>query len=130
MSGYLARLKEIENRKNFHSSPESELTKPPKGGFVSFVSSNSRDSGKKFDDSPVSPKISGLPSVTSVSSVSEENKKISDIESRQIEMIHAWLHKIGEPEEDHDIVLNKCRNDPDAMEYFLRHAKGEYETIY
>jgi len=124
MSGYLARLKEIENRKNFHSSPESELTKPPKGASVSFVSSNSRDSGKKFDDSPVSPKISGLPSV---SSVSGENKKISDIESRQIEMIHAWLHKIGEPEEDHDIVLNKCRNDPEVLQYFLKHARGEFE---
>ncbi|AEJ00157.1 hypothetical protein Nit79A3_0251 [Nitrosomonas sp. Is79A3] len=48
----------------------------------------------------------------------------------QIEAIRAWLFRIGEPEEDHDIVLNKCRNDPDAMEYFLKHARGEYETIY
>lgn len=39
MSGYLARLKEVEKRKNFHNSPESELTKPPKGASVSFVSS-------------------------------------------------------------------------------------------
>ncbi|MCG7757697.1 MAG: hypothetical protein LZF63_13700, partial [Nitrosomonas sp.] len=31
---------------------------------------------------------------------------------------------IGEPEEDHDIVLNKCRNAPGAMTYFLKHANG------
>ena len=58
------------------------------------------------------------------------SQKTDSLQSAQIEMIRAWLFKIGEPEEDHDIVLNKCRNDPDAMEYFLRHARGEYETIY
>lgn len=47
-------------------------------------------------------------------------------QSQKIETIRTWLFKIGEPEGDHDIVLNKCRNDPDAMEYFLRHARGEY----
>lgn len=54
-----------------------------------------------------------------------ENRKVSDLETLQIEMIRAWLFKIGEPEEDHDIVLNKCRNDPDAMTYFFKHANGE-----
>lgn len=48
-------------------------------------------------------------------------------QSQKIEMIRAWLFKIGEPEEDNDIVLNKCRNDPDAMNYFLKHASGEFE---
>lgn len=52
MSGYLSRLKQIENEKNFHNSPESELTKPPKGASVSFVSSNSRGNEKKFNDPP------------------------------------------------------------------------------
>jgi len=41
-----------------------------------------------------------------------------------LKMIRAWLFKIGEPEEDHFIVLDKCKNDPEAMEYFLEHARG------
>lgn len=49
-------------------------------------------------------------------------------DSLQIEMIRAWLHKIGEPDEDHHLVLDKCRIDPEAMEYFLRHVRGEYEA--
>lgn len=44
-----------------------------------------------------------------------------------IEMIAAWLHKIGEPKEDHFIVLEKCKTDSDAMEYFYKHANGEYD---
>tara|TARA_R110002073_G_scaffold202913_2_gene362492 strand:+ start:287 stop:562 length:276 start_codon:yes stop_codon:yes gene_type:complete len=43
-----------------------------------------------------------------------------------IEMISAWLHKIREPEELHFLVLDKCRNDPEALEYFLKHANGEF----
>lgn len=42
-----------------------------------------------------------------------------------IEKVRAWLFKIGEPKEDHCIVLDKCKNDPEAMAYFLKHAKGE-----
>ena len=95
MSQYLARLKEVESGKNFLNSRGRELTKPPKDTYVSFVSS-----------------------------VSEENKKISDIQSLQIEMIRAWLHRINEPVEDHDIVLNKCRSDPDALQYFLQRARS------
>lgn len=127
MSGYLSRLKQIENKKNFHNSPESELTKPPKGASVSFVSSNSRKSEKKFNDPPESSKESGLPSVSFVSSVSEENKKNSDIHSLQIEMIRAWLFKINESAEDHHIVIDKCKADPEALAYFLKHAQGEFE---
>lgn len=127
MSGYLSRLKQIENEKNFHNSPESELTKPPKGASVSFVSSNSRGNEKKFNDPPDSSKESGLSSVSFVSSVSEENKKNSDTQSLQIEMIRAWLHRIGEPETDHYLVINKCKSDHDAMNYFLKHAHGEFE---
>ena len=124
-SGYLARLKEVEKRKNFHNSPESELTKLTEAPFGGFVSSSSKESEKKFNDSSELPKISGLPSVSFVSSISEENKKNSDIESQQIEMVRAWLHRIGEPVEDHDIVLNKCRNDWGVLGYFLKHAQQE-----
>jgi hypothetical protein len=127
MSGYLSRLKQIENEKNFHNSPESELTKPPKGASVSFVSSNSRKSEKKFNDPPESAKESGLPSVSFVSSVSEENKKNSDIQLLQIEIVRAWLFRINESETDHDLVLNKCRNDHQVLEYFMRHAHVEFE---
>lgn len=42
----------------------------------------------------------------------------------QIEMIRGWLFKIGEPPENHDLVLSKCRNDPEALKYFMRHAGG------
>ena len=38
--------------------------------------------------------------------------EIAASESLQIEMIRAWLHKIGETESDHHLVLNKCWNDP------------------
>jgi len=40
-----------------------------------------------------------------------------------IEKIRIWLSQIGEPVEDHYLVLDKCRNDPEALEYFLKHAK-------
>ena len=48
--------------------------------------------------------------------------------NQKIEIIRAWLHRIGEPPEDHHIVLSKCRNDPEgAFAYFSRHASGEFE---
>lgn len=46
-------------------------------------------------------------------------------QNQKIEMIRAWLRRIGEPPEDHHIVLSKCRNDPEALEYFLKHARGD-----
>lgn len=47
--------------------------------------------------------------------------------SFDIELIRSWLHKIGEPETDHELVLGKCKSDPEALEYFLKHARGEFE---
>lgn len=47
----------------------------------------------------------------------------SDIDD--LETIRAWLYRIGEPETEHWRVLNKCKRDPDALAYFLRHAGGE-----
>lgn len=47
--------------------------------------------------------------------------------NQKIEMVRAWLYRIGESESDHALVLNKCRNDPEALEYFLKHAHGEFE---
>ena len=45
-------------------------------------------------------------------------------QSRKLELIAAWLSRIGEPAEDRDLVLDKCRVDPVAMIYFLKHAYG------
>jgi hypothetical protein len=44
----------------------------------------------------------------------------------ELELIKAFLHKIGEPEEDHYLALDKCRSNPDAMDYFLKHARGDF----
>lgn len=41
-------------------------------------------------------------------------------------MIRAWLFKIEEPEEEHNIVLDKCRYDPEVREYFLKYALGKF----
>lgn len=98
MSIYLARLKQIENEKNFHDSPKSEVSKVSEVPFGTFDTSNS-----------------------------EENKKISDVRSPQIEQVCQWLFKIGESPEDHDIVLNKCRNDSEGLKYFRKHARGEFD---
>lgn len=103
MSNYLARLKEIENEKKINISSANELTKLTEMPFDGFVSSN-----------PV-----GI-------------IKISDIaskESLQIKMIQGWLRKIGEPESEHYLVLDKCRADSEAMQYFLKHAEGKLEEV-
>lgn len=68
------------------------------------------------EDRPVVAKI-----VTLAVAITQNEKTNHDA----IEEIRAWLHRIGEPSEDHNLVLNKCKSDPDAMEYHLRHARGE-----
>jgi len=42
-------------------------------------------------------------------------------------MIRAWLHKIGEPEEDHCLVIDKCKRDHEALIYFLKWAGKDEE---
>ena len=39
------------------------------------------------------------------------------------EIVRAWLFQIDEPEEDHHLVMAKCRNDPEAFTYFLKWAE-------
>jgi hypothetical protein len=48
-------------------------------------------------------------------------------QNQKIEIVRAWLFRINESETDHDLVLNKCRNDHQVLEYFMRHAHGEFE---
>ena len=50
-------------------------------------------------------------------------KKIMEI---KLELIRDWLFKIDEPESDHALILDKCRSNPEAMAYFLKHARGEF----
>ncbi|MBA3756573.1 MAG: hypothetical protein H0X02_10245 [Nitrosomonas sp.] len=100
MSSYLARLKVVENGKNSNNSLITEVPKVPEVPFDTFD--------------------------TSIPVTIEKNSSVIANESFQIEMVRAWLHKIGEPEQDHYLVLDKCRIDPGAMQYFLKHAGGEY----
>lgn len=63
-----------------------------------------------------------VPSVATVASVAvakPTNEKIN----RDIERIESWLFHIGEPEEDHCLMLNKCKNDPEALAYYLERIK-------
>lgn len=103
MSDYLTRLKEIENGKKFSNTVITEVSKVSEVSFGTFDTSLTVDIEKK------------LSFVTN--------------ESFQIELIRAWLHTIGEPEEDHFLVLDKCKTDPDALQYFLRHARGEFDEM-
>jgi len=47
------------------------------------------------------------------------------IRELELELIRGWLTRIGEPEVDRFLVLDKCKADPEGMEYFLKHAKGD-----
>ena len=49
-------------------------------------------------------------------------KKTDSLEAAQIKLIRSWLFRIGEPAEDHHLVLDKCKADPEAMAYFLKHT--------
>lgn len=50
MSAYLARLKQLENEKNSHYVPNTELTKPTKPPFVSFGGTGTGHIVKKIID--------------------------------------------------------------------------------
>ena len=77
---------------------------------------------KNFDNSHVN-ELTEPPKDTSVSFVST----VQAVNEKNILLIQSWLFQIDEPKEDHYLVLDKCRNDSEAMEYFLKHARGEYE---
>lgn len=53
--------------------------------------------------------------------------KAEIVRQLQIEQVRQWLFKIGEPVEDHDIVLNKCKADSEVMSYFLKHTRGIFK---
>ncbi|SDY64098.1 hypothetical protein SAMN05421755_103535 [Nitrosomonas sp. Nm33] len=70
---------------------------------------------------PNSPDSPAIPCKSNSSSSPQES---------DIEKIRHWLIKIGEPEEDHHLVLNKCRNDSLVLEYCLKHTRSEFESGY
>lgn len=49
--------------------------------------------------------------------------------ANDLKIIRAWLFRIGEPEEDHHLVIDKCKADPEALAYFLRHARGSLHKV-
>ena len=81
------------------------------------------ESGKNFSNSLITEvsKVPKAPFDTFDTSIQAEIEK-------NILVIQLWLFQIGEPEEDHYLVLDKCKNDPEVLQYFLRHARGQYES--
>ncbi|PTQ88348.1 hypothetical protein C8R30_1535 [Nitrosomonas nitrosa] len=86
---------------------------------------------EKGEFRPIRPVIrpckNGLNNTFSPNSPLSPNENLNDVD---IEKIRTWLFKIGEPENDHFLVIDKCKRDPQALVYFLRHANGEYESSY
>lgn len=80
------------------------------------------EKGSIFDNPPITEvsKVPEAPFDTFDTFIQAENQK-------NILLIQSWLFQIGEPEEDHCLVLEKCRNDPEAMQYFMQHAKGGFK---
>ena len=52
-------------------------------------------------------------------------EKINSITSHQEAVLKNWLTEIGEPESEHYLVLSKCKQDHEALAYFLERA-NEY----
>jgi hypothetical protein len=59
--------------------------------------------------------IKNEPTVAKVANVAVANPK-------DIKKIRAWLSHIGELEDDHHIVIDKCRRDPETLNYYLARA--------
>lgn len=50
------------------------------------------------------------------------SQKVGNFQHSDLEKIRAWLNRIGEVEEDHHIVIDKCRRDPEALTSYLARA--------
>jgi hypothetical protein len=53
---------------------------------------------------------------------------VGNSKDQDLEKIREWLFRIGEPENEHNLVLDRCRNDPQALEYYLKHTQGEFDN--
>ena len=91
---YLARLKEAEGVENSQYTPDTLLPKLPKVPFGGFGS---------------------IPPALIVKNLSPETESA----------IRAWLAQIGETDPATIAqVLDQCRDDTDALAYFIRRARG------
>lgn len=64
-----------------------------------------------------------IPNVPVVPTQKGNTEKILSITRKQETTIKTWLTEAGKPEEDHYLVLNKCKRDPEALAYYLRLAE-------
>lgn len=53
-----------------------------------------------------------------------------EITAEQETLIREWLGHIEEPKKDHHIVIEKCRRDREALDYFLSLIKQTKEGKY
>ena len=67
--------------------------------------------------------IARIATVAVASPKEEKNANDADIEK-----IRNWLYRIGEPEADHHLVIDKCKTDPEALIYFSRIASNSYSV--
>lgn len=63
-----------------------------------------------------------VPNVPIVPTKKGNAEKINSITSHQEAVLKNWLTEIGESESEHYLVLNKCRKDCEARNYFLKLA--------
>lgn len=61
------------------------------------------------------PTLAKIATIAVASPTSEKN-------NRDIQKIRTWLYSIGEPEEDHYLILNKCKRDPEVLAFYLDRA--------
>lgn len=134
MSKYLARLKEIETGNYFDKSlgiEVSEVTKDASDTFGTLIQAHFE---KKLPIQFNVDKEKNI-SFSCIEEVSKVSKGASDTfdtaiqaeKQKKISFIQSWLFKIGEPEEYHHIVLDKCKANSETLEYFLKHVRGEFE---
>ena len=66
-----------------------------------------------------------VPNVPIVPTKKGNTEKINSITPSQEAILKTWLTEIGEPESEHYLVLSKCKQDHEALAYFLERA-NEY----
>ena len=132
MRKYLEKLKEIETGNYFDKSPGTKVPKVSKGTSGTFDTSTQAQIEKKSNihfnadkEKNISlsriqqvPKVPEVPFDTFDTAIQAENQK-------NIALIRSWLFKIEEPEEFHYLVIDKCKQDPEAFKYFLNWANRD-----
>lgn len=63
--------------------------------------------------------------VPSIPSITIQKVPLQYFSKFDIEKIRKWLFSIEEPEEFHYLVIDKCKQDPEAFKYFLNWANRD-----